>query len=148
MRSTRTRMIRSTLLAAAVVLASASSALAMPPEQEYGGEGGYTAVWQATDLRSPDSQGGTTAQAPAQAGQDLRSPDAQVSQAAAPQAAAPPERPVAVAAIARDVAPVADDGFSWSDAALGAGIALGLMLLLAGAVAVAGHYRHPPAASA
>ena len=143
MRSTRTRMIRSTLLAAAVVLASASSALAMPPEQEYGGEGGYTAVWQATDLRSPDSQGGTTAQAPAQAGQDLRSPDAQVS-----QAAAPPERPVAVAAIARDVAPVADDGFSWSDAALGAGIALGLMLLLAGAVAVAGHYRHPPAASA
>ena len=136
-------MIRSTLLAAAVVLASASSALAMPPEQEYGGEGGYTAVWQATDLRSPDSQGGTTAQAPAQAGQDLRSPDAQVS-----QAAAPPERPVAVAAIARDVAPVADDGFSWSDAALGAGIALGLMLLLAGAVAVAGHYRHPPAASA
>ena len=50
MRSTRTRMIRSTLLAAAVVLASASSALAMPPEQEYGGEGGYTAVWQATDL--------------------------------------------------------------------------------------------------
>ena len=143
MRSTRTRMIRSTLLAAAVVLASASSALAMPPEQEYGGEGGYTAVWQATDLRSPDSQGGTTAQAPAQAGQDLRSPDAQVS-----QAAAPPERPVAVAAIARDVAPAADDGFSWSDAALGAGIALGLMLLLAGAVAVAGHYRHPPAASA
>ena len=143
MRSTRTWMIRSTLLAAAVVLASASSALAMPPEQEYGGEGGYTAVWQATDLRSPDSQGGTTAQAPAQAGQDLRSPDAQVS-----QAAAPPERPVAVAAIARDVAPVADDGFSWSDAALGAGIALGLMLLLAGAVAVAGHYRHPPAASA
>ena len=143
MRSTRTWMIRSTLLAAAVVLASASSALAMPPEQEYGGEGGYTAVWQATDLRSPDTQGGTTAQAPAQAGQDLRSPDAQVS-----QAAAPPERPVAVAAIARDVAPVADDGFSWSDAALGAGIALGLMLLLAGAVAVAGHYRHPPAASA
>ena len=143
MRSTRTWMIRSTLLAAAVVLASASSALAMPPEQEYGGEGGYTAVWQATDLRSPDSQGGTTAQAPAQAAQDLRSPDAQVS-----QAAAPPERPVAVAAIARDVAPVADDGFSWSDAALGAGIALGLMLLLAGAVAVAGHYRHPPAASA
>ena len=143
MRSTRTWMIRSTLLAAAVVLASASSALAMPPEQEYGGEGGYTAVWQATDLRSPDTQGGTTAQAPAQAGQDLRSPDAQVS-----QAAAPPERPVAVAAIARDVAPVADDGFSWSDAALGAGIALALMLLLAGGVAVAGHYRHPPAASA
>ena len=143
MRSTRTWMIRSTLLAAAVVLASASSAVAMPPEQEYGGEGGYTAVWQATDLRSPDTQGGTTAQAPAQAGQDLRSPDAQVS-----QAAAPPERPVAVAAIARDVAPVADDGFSWSDAALGAGIALALMLLLAGGVAVAGHYRHPPAASA
>ena len=78
-----------------------------------------------------------------QAGQDLRSPDAQVS-----QAAAPPERPVAVAAIARDVAPVADDGFSWSDAALGAGIALALMLLLAGGVAAAGHYRHPPAASA
>ena len=143
MRSTRTWMIRSTLLAAAVVLASASSAVAMPPEQEYGGEGGYTAVWQATDLRSPDTQGGTTAQAPAQAGQDLRSPDAQVS-----QAAAPPERPVAVAAIARDVAPVADDGFSWSDAALGAGIALALMLLLAGGVAAAGHYRHPPAASA
>jgi hypothetical protein len=143
MRSTRTWMIRSTLLAAAVVLASASSALAMPPEQEYGGEGGYTAVWQATDLRSPDSQGGTSAQAPAQAGQDLRSPDAKI-----PQAAAAPERPVAVAAIARDVAPAADDGFSWSDAALGAGIALGLMLLLAGAVAVAGHYRHPPAASA
>ena len=143
MRSTRTWMIRSTLLAAAVVLASASSALAMPPEQEYGGEGGYTAVWHATDLRSPDSQGGTSAQAPAQAGQDLRSPDAKI-----PQAAAAPERPVAVAAIARDVAPVADDGFSWSDAALGAGIALGLMLLLAGAVAVAGHYRHPPAASA
>ena len=43
---------------------------------------------------------------------------------------------------------LADDGFSWSDAALGAGIAFGLMLLLAGAVAVAGHYRHPPAASA
>ena len=143
MRSTRTRMIRSTLLAAAVVLASASSALAMPPEQEYGGEGGYTAVWHATDLRSPDSQGGTSAQAPAQAGQDLRSPDAKI-----PQAAAAPERPVAVAAIARDVAPVADDGFSWSDAALGAGIALALMLLLAGGVAVAGHYRHPPAASA
>ena len=143
MRSTRTWMIRSTLLAAAVVLASASSALAMPPEQEYGGEGGYTAVWHATDLRSPDSQGGTSAQAPAQAGQDLRSPDAKI-----PQAAAAPERPVAVAAIARDVAPAADDGFSWSDAALGAGIALGLMLLLAGAVAVAGHYRHPPAASA
>jgi hypothetical protein len=136
-------MIRSTLLAAAVVLASASSALAMPPEQEYGGEGGYTAVWHATDLRSPDSQGGTSAQAPAQAGQDLRSPDAKI-----PQAAAAPERPVAVAAIARDVAPVADDGFSWSDAALGAGIALALMLLLAGGVAVAGHYRHPPAASA
>jgi len=143
MRSTRTWMIRSTLLAAAVVLASASSALAMPPEQEYGGEGGYTAVWHATDLRSPDSQGGTSAQAPAQAGQDLRSPDAKI-----PQAAAAPERPVAVAAIARDVAPAADDGFSWSDAALGAAIALGLMLLLAGAVAVAGHYRHPPAASA
>jgi len=143
MRSTRTWMIRSTLLAAAVVLASASSALAMPPEQEYGGEGGYTAVWHATDLRSPDSQGGTSAQAPAQAGQDLRSPDAKI-----PQAAAAPERPVAVAAIARDVAPVADDGFSWSDAALGAGIALALMLLLAGGVAVAGHYRHPPAASA
>ena len=143
MRSTRTWMIRSTLLAAAVVLASASSAVAMPPEQEYGGEGGYTAVWQATDLRSPDTQGGTTAPAPAQAGQDLRSPDAQVS-----QAAAPPERPVAVAAIARDVAPVADDEFSWSDAALGAGIALALMLLLAGGVAVAGRYRHPPAASA
>ena len=143
MRSTRTWMIRSTLLAAAVVLASASSALAMPPEQEYGGEGGYTAVWHATDLRSPDSQGGTSAQAPAQAGQELRSPVAKI-----PQAAAAPERPVAVAAIARDVAPVADDGFSWSDAALGAGIALALMLLLAGGVAVAGHYRHPPAASA
>ena len=143
MRSTRTWMIRSTLLAAAVVLASASSALAMPPEQEYGGEGGYTTVWQATDLRSPDTQGGTSAQAPAQAGQDLRSPDAQT-----PHVAAPPERPVAVAAIARDVAAVADDGFSWSDAAHGAGIALALMLLLAGGVAVAGHYRHPPAASA
>ena len=77
------------------------------------------------------------------AGQDLRSPDAQVS-----QPAAPPERPVAVAAVSREVAPVADDGFSWSDAALGAGIALALMLLLAGGVAAAGHYRHPPAASA
>ena len=42
---------------------------------------------------------------------------------------------------------MADDGFSWSDAALGAGIALALMLLLAGGD-TAGHYRHPPAASA
>jgi hypothetical protein len=70
------------------------------------------------DLRSPDARdAGRPAPAPVQ---DLRSPD---TRDVAAHRAIPPARVVSVSS----------DGFDWGDAAIGAGGAAGLVLVLAGA---------------
>jgi hypothetical protein len=72
------------------------------------------------DLRSPDTHYGGSPTALTQ--QDLRSPDAR-------DAATATRRPVSPASIVS----VSADGFDWGDAAIGAGGAAGLVLVLAGA---------------
>jgi len=73
------------------------------------------------DLRSPDARDVSTRTA---APTDLRSPDAR--DVTRPRTSVPLR-----------IVTAADDGFDWTDAAIGAGGALGLALLLTGASAIA-----------
>jgi hypothetical protein len=78
------------------------------------------------DLRNPDSREQSPQADPRDQGYvDLRSPDSRE-----------PSRPIETPTVAT---PVADDGqgFAWGDAAIGAGIAFGLMLIgMSGLIAV------------
>lgn len=78
-------------------------------------------AFAAQDLRSPDTRDGGSPTALTQ--QDLRSPDSR-------DVATRAQRPVAPA---RVIAVSPSEGFDWGDAAIGAGGAAGLVLVLAGA---------------
>jgi hypothetical protein len=97
------------------------------------------------DLRSPDAiDAGSALQQvqPQQPAQDLRSPDA--ADAAQGSAASTPPR-VTVVKVS-EPAP-SSSSFDWGDAGIGAGAALGLLLIGLAGVLVAIHRRHgaPPA---
>jgi hypothetical protein len=89
------------------------------------------------DLRSPDARdsAATTAPVPATAPvlQDLRSPDARDSALGLQQA---------VAATPPATTSSSDTGFDWSDAFIGAGGALALLLLIGGSAFLAVHLWH------
>jgi hypothetical protein len=102
---------------------------------------------QPIDLRSPDARAAAScaSQAPsARDAQDLRSPDARDA-----ASCARPAPIIVTPTAAEDPAPAAADiapsGFAWGDAAIGAGIAIGMLLLLAGCAAAL-HRRHRPEA--
>jgi hypothetical protein len=85
----------------------------------------------AQEFASPDARDRAAAAAPAL--QDLRSPDARDSALGLQQAATTPA-PVTTSS--------SDTGFNWSDAFIGAGGALALLLLLGGTAFLAVHLRH------
>jgi hypothetical protein len=119
------------VLAVAMLAAPANAAQTKPPPQRYAGE---SMIREYQDLRSPDARdaadGRTTHKATAPIVQDLRSPDA------------------------RDAAtPIVEitgaDGFDWSDAAIGAAGATGLLaILLAGAMTLRRRQTRPRSRSA
>ena len=84
------------------------------------------------DLRSPDARDSAAAAAPVL--QDLRSPDARDSALGLQQAVAAAPPPVTTSSSAT--------GFDWSDAFIGAGGALALLLLFGGTAFLAVHVWH------
>lgn len=84
------------------------------------------------DLRSPDAQQPFR---PVAVTQDLRSPDASEPYAGVPVQVVEPAPVVQVRRV--------DSGFDWSDAIIGAGVLLSLVLLVMGGSAVTRRQHHP-----
>jgi hypothetical protein len=104
----------------------------------------FATAGRAQDARSPDTRDAADAATRAAPAQDLRSPDTRDGGAGV-GVAQRPIRPVRVIDFG-------DNGFDWTDAAIGAGGALGLVLVLgAGGAAVVrrrvDHRRMPTAQS-
>ena len=146
-----------TLGAAALLAGGGSTAAAAGAGQDLrspDARDAASAVPIGQDLRSPDAREAASA---VPSGQDLRSPDARDVAALAQEryyasqrdthslATQGPDR-ATTSGPARTVAPSAADGFHWSDAAVGAGGTLGVVLLVAGTGAVIARRRltaHP-----
>ena len=124
------------LVVAASLPAGAAAADVRSPDAR--GEGGHPSVEaRGLDLRSPDAMAGTETSAVTVAAMDLRSPDA-VDGAAGSRRGID----VAPASVLVSSPVVADDGFQWSDAGIGAGILFVLLVLSAGGYAlIAAHRR-------
>jgi hypothetical protein len=131
-RITRTAVLGLTLAAlAAPAAAQAAQDLRNPDRRD-----SPQAVAGGQDLRNPDRR--DSAQAVA-GGQDLRSPDSRDAAAGRGTHTAPQ---VTVVRLSPDSEPVSG-GLDWTDAAIGAGAGLALVLLgLTGVVAIA-HRRQP-----
>src|ERR1700750_1182133 len=122
------RVLRATAVAAAL-LAAGSPAAASAASQDLrspDARDAATAVTASQDLRSPDARDIASRFSAPSPATDLRSPDARDAAIGRGTAGAP-----AVTVVRLPLGVAADDGIDWTDAGIGAGLAL---LLATGAV--------------
>ena len=134
----RSRFTRSAGIALAVAALGASTAVAQPIDYRapVAIDAGTPSAQTTKDLRTPDAVDAGTPATTTAAGTDLRTPDAVDHGLGRGTFSAPDVTVVKVA----DPPPTA--GFDWSDAGIGAGGLLGLILVGLGGTLVVTHRRH------
>ena len=134
----RSRLTRSAGIALAVTALGASTAVAQPIDYRapVAIDAGTPAAQTTKDLRTPDAVDAGTPVTATTAGTDLRTPDAVDHGLGRGTFSAPDVTVVKV------VDPPPTAGFDWSDAGIGAGGLLGLILVGLGGTLVVTHRRH------
>jgi hypothetical protein len=135
---TISRITRSAALALTIAGIAAPSAAALPPDAV--SPPAWTEPIERVDLRSPDTKDAAAGRglgAVPSTYVDLRSPDTKDAAAGRRIGDAPAVSVVKVA----EPSPVADEGFDWRAAGVGAGLLLPLLLALGGAFVVVQRHR-------